>query len=89
MKKHFRSIGERIKELREEKAWTQLQLASRLRINRSRLANIERGHEKPSNAMLFALSDLFSVVVIDIYPDIDIASEEGTLGKIPSEFLKE
>ena len=72
MNKNFTVIGQRIKELREEKGWTQLGLASRLRIGRSRLADIERGHEKPSNAMFFALSDLFRVPVTDIYRDIDI-----------------
>ena len=80
------AIGQRIKELREEKGWTQLGLASRLRIVRSRLADIERGHEKPSNAMFFALSDLFRVPVIEIYADIDIVSEERFFDKKKGNF---
>jgi len=75
--KNFRVIGQRIKELRQERGWTQARLASRLRIGGSRLADIERGHEKPSNAMFFALSDIFCVPATDIYPDIDVDLSES------------
>ena len=78
MENNLRVIGQRIKELRQEKGWSQAYLASRLGIVRSRLADIERGHEKPGNVMFFALSDLFRVPVIEIYPGIDILPQESS-----------
>jgi len=89
LKNDFRAIGQRIRKLRNERGWTQAHLASRLRINRSRLANIERGHEKPSNAMFFALSEIFCVVVTDIYPDIDVDFRESPFYEKGRDFFKE
>ncbi|MBA7658815.1 hypothetical protein ES703_66774 [subsurface metagenome] len=64
--KKFTAIGQRIKKLREEKGLIQAVLASRLGIGRSHLANLERGHEKPGRAMVWSLSNLFAVSMMDI-----------------------
>ena len=76
MKKKFRVIGERIQELRQAKGWSQRYLASRLGIVGSHLADLERGHKKPTNTILYALSDLLCVPVTDIYPDIDYEEDD-------------
>jgi putative transcriptional regulator len=83
MKNNFRLIGQRIRELREEKGWSQEELASRLRVTGSYINDLEHGRQKPGNVMCFSLSDVFCVPVPDIYPDIDIDLEKGR------EFLKE
>jgi len=82
--KKFTAIGQRIKKLREEKGWIQAVLASRLGIGRSQLANLERGHEKPGRKMVWSLSNLFAVSMMDI-----IGKEIGFYNKKEREFFKE
>jgi len=84
LKKSFRLIGQKIKNLRNERGWSQQEVASRLGVRQSYINDLENGRQKPSNIICFALSDLFRVPVTDIYPDIEIPFEKQ--GK---EFLKE
>ncbi len=83
MEKNFRLVGQRIKKLREERGWSQQELASRLRVRQSYINDLEHGRLKPGNVMCFSLSDIFLVPVPDIYPDIDVDEKQGR------EFLKE
>ncbi|MBA7672980.1 hypothetical protein ES703_81168 [subsurface metagenome] len=82
--KKFRVIGQRIKRLREERGLIQKVLASRLGIGRSHLANLERGHEKPGRAMVWSLSRLFDVSMMDI-----IDKEIAFYNSKEREFFKE
>ena len=82
--KKFKKIGARIKELREEKKWTQVGLASRVGVTQQSIRDMEDGKIKPADPTLIALSDVFRVPLPDIYPDIDIDLE-----KRGREFLKE
>jgi transcriptional regulator with XRE-family HTH domain len=60
-------LARRIKALRGEKGWSQEQLAERVSIQRSYLADLERGGRNPSvrtlvkiaNALRVSLKDLF------------------------------
>jgi len=74
--KKFIEIGARIKELREEKNWTQTVLASKVRVTTTFIAALEKGVYKPANPMLIALSNVFHVPMIDIDPDVDIDLKE-------------
>jgi transcriptional regulator with XRE-family HTH domain len=82
--KKFRVIGQRIKRLRQEKGLFQRVLASRLVIARSHLANLERGHEKPGLTIVWRLSHLLGVSMMDI-----IGKEIGFYNKKEREFFKE
>ena len=61
-------FGRRLRDLREQHGWTQVELAERLGLDRSYLADIERGHRNVSLANLnliamgfgLSLSRLFS-----------------------------
>jgi len=82
--KKFRVIGQRIKKLREEKGLIQKVLASRLGIGQSHLADLERGHEKPGKVIVWSLSCLFGVSMMDI-----IGKESTFYNKKEREFFKE
>jgi len=69
-------IGIRIKKLRERENWTQVVLASRLGISQAFISGLESGHYKPNKAMLIALSNVFRIPIIEIYPDIEIPFEK-------------
>lgn len=50
-------FGQRLRGLREQRGWTQVELAEKLGLDRSYLADIERGHRNVSlvNLQLIAL----------------------------------
>jgi len=57
----LRDMGCRIVRLREEKGWSQVELAGRLGVARSRLGKWERGQNAPSFAELPGLADALGV----------------------------
>lgn len=52
------SIGERIKELRVKKGWTQEQMAEKLDMNRANFSNYERGVSTPPGETLLKIAEL-------------------------------
>ncbi|MGG1786569.1 helix-turn-helix domain-containing protein [Brevibacillus formosus] len=55
-------VGQRIKWLREQKQWSQLQLAEKLGIHNTVLSRIESGDKKGVDAHLISkVADLFEV----------------------------
>lgn len=51
--------GKRIKELREEHGYTQMQLAEMLNVNRSHIYRMEQGEKAPSIDLLVSLEEIF------------------------------
>lgn len=56
-----RAIGVRLRELREERGWTQRELDSRLGILQSKLSKYESGTHQPSLRTLVRMANLFGV----------------------------
>jgi len=56
-----RAIGTRLRELREERGWTQRELDSRLGILQSKLSKYESGTHQPSLRTLVRMANLFGV----------------------------
>ena len=54
-------IGDRIRSLREEKGWTQLELAQQLGINNSVLSRIEANKRPVEDVLVAAFADVFQV----------------------------
>jgi transcriptional regulator with XRE-family HTH domain len=50
-----------LKQLREERGWSQEQLAERADLNRSYLGEVERGHAMPSLTTLGKLASAFGI----------------------------
>ena len=75
------SFGNRIKALRVEQGMSQEDLAAKLNISRSCLANYEIGKRQPDNEMLIRIADVFHVLVdylIDRteYRSLDLSFQE-------------
>lgn len=56
-----RAIGARLRELREERGWTQRELDTRLGILQSKLSKYESGTHQPSLRTLVRMANLFGV----------------------------
>lgn len=56
-----------LKARRADKGWSQAQLAERLNVSRQSVNAIETGRYDPSLPLAFALSDIFSCRIEDIF----------------------
>jgi transcriptional regulator with XRE-family HTH domain len=61
MTKTQENISKRVKELREWRGWSQIELASRAGIDRKTVNRIENGHFMPSVETLVALGKAFDI----------------------------
>lgn len=55
------TIGDRIKRLRQEKGWSQAQLASKLNTHPKQVSKYERGINLPSTEVLVRMTQIFNV----------------------------
>lgn len=70
--------GERIKKLREEKGWSQLELSKRANMNNSVLSRIESGKRPVEDGEINTFADIFNVTADYILGrSIARAPEEG------------
>lgn len=56
-------LGDRLKELREEKELTQEELGKLIRVSRQAVSSYESGENEPSLANLIKIADIFNVSV--------------------------
>jgi putative transcriptional regulator len=66
VEKRIEKMSERLRNLREEKGWSQQELGNRAGIDRKTVNRIENGHFSPSITTLFMLSDALKVDAADI-----------------------
>ena len=81
--KFQKSLGQRIKALRESQGWSQEGLADQLRIHRVALTQIENAQREVSAEELVALSKAFEIstdVLLDLRKDIQVILEEEKKG---------
>lgn len=57
----MKTVGGRIKRLREEKEWTQLELAKKAEINNSVMSRIEAGKRPVEDDLLVKFAEIFNV----------------------------
>ena len=57
----------RLKVLRAERAWSQLDLAERLGVSRQSVNAIETGKYDPSLPLAFRIADLFGLAIEEIF----------------------
>lgn len=55
------TLGDRIKRLRQEKGWSQMQLSQKLKVHQKQISGYERGIHAPSIEFLIKLANLFNV----------------------------
>jgi len=66
----------KVKVMREERGWSQGELAKRLNVSRQTVISIEKERYNPSLDLAFALSDLFERRIEDIFTP-NLTKEEG------------
>ena len=64
-------VGNKIKELRKSRNWTQSDLASKLNTTKGTISNYEKAYRSPKKDMMFAISEVFGVSINDIFPPMD------------------
>lgn len=67
----------KVKEMREERGWSQGELAKRLNVSRQTVISIEKERYNPSLDLAFSLADLFERRIEDIFTP-NRTNEEGT-----------
>lgn len=67
----------KVKEMREERGWSQGKLAKRLNVSRQTVISIEKERYNPSLDLAFSLADLFERRIEDIFTP-NRTNEEGT-----------
>lgn len=55
------TLGERLKKLRQERDWSQAELAQRLGIHQKQISGYERGVHVPATELLIRMAELFNV----------------------------
>jgi phage repressor protein C with HTH and peptisase S24 domain len=63
--------GNVIRKLREDRKWTQTDLAEKVGIGKSAIANYEAGTRAPKQDILFSLANLFGVSINNFFPPIN------------------
>jgi len=74
-------LAERIKMLRRAKDWSQERLAERATIQRSYLADLERGHRNPSVRTLVKIANALSVSLATLFDESARTSRERRPGR--------
>ncbi|HCD58479.1 MULTISPECIES: helix-turn-helix transcriptional regulator [Exiguobacterium] len=67
----------KVREMREERGWSQGELAKRLNVSRQTVISIEKERYNPSLDLAFTLADLFERRIEEIFTP-NRTSEEGT-----------
>ena len=60
-------IKNRMRELRKNNNWTQLQLAELLKVSRQTINSIENGRYDPSLTLTFDIADVFQITIEEIF----------------------
>jgi transcriptional regulator with XRE-family HTH domain len=55
------SLGKRIKHLRQQKGWSQMQLSKKLNTHQKQISGYERGIHAPSVELLIKMAELFNI----------------------------
>ena len=88
--KFYKDLGEKIKEIRKKKKFTQEELAWKVGVSPNFIGLVERGNKKPSIDTLIKIGEALDVPVSAFFEDFkyQISEEEVLIKKINS-FLKE
>ncbi len=81
-------FGRRLKSLRENKGWTQENLAERMDISSNYLSSIERGQENPTLDMLIKISGALKVEMWELF-DFGHEASPDKLREMLSKFTNE
>ena len=75
-------FGEKLKELRNEKEWTQPEMAEAIGIEQSYWSKLENDKSLPSNDIFIRILEVFGLDIADLVDDMD-QSNKNQLRKLP------
>lgn len=78
-------IGSKIKEFRKLKGLTQKELAQKIDMGDTTIANYEKGFRTPKKNTLFKLANAFDISINDLFPPIDKTTVPAEAPKIVSD----
>ncbi|MVX58203.1 helix-turn-helix domain-containing protein [Streptococcus danieliae] len=82
-------IGSKIKEYRKLRGLTQKELAQKIKMGDTTIANYEKGFRSPKKDTMFALANAFDISIDDLFPPINSISQDSTTPQeIPSSVSK-
>ena len=74
-------VGERVRELRHARGWTQLDLAMKLRAANQRVQRIERGRENLTIHSLAALANAFDIEIGELFKRSEQRAQPRRVGR--------
>ncbi len=74
------TIGQRLKQLRQERGWSQTKLAERSGLTHSAISYIESGSRVPGSMSLWKLAEGLDVTMDDLYPKAPCRSSRSLEG---------
>jgi transcriptional regulator with XRE-family HTH domain len=77
MQRALIALGERIRELREEKHWSQEEFADRCGLHRTAIGLLERAERNPRLDTLLTVSKGFGITVSDLLRDVEKRSQSS------------
>lgn len=63
-------LGKRIRALRVEKGWSQVEMADLLAMNRAYLSELETGKRDPGLSVLKTIADGLSITLSELFDDL-------------------
>lgn len=66
------AMKNRIRVLRAQKAWSQAELAQRVRVSRNSINAVENGRFDPSLPLAFRIADSFGLSVEEVFDKTDV-----------------
>lgn len=91
----YQEIGKRIRNYREQKKWTQEELADRVNRSRTSITNIEQGKQRFQIHSLYEIADTLGITPLDLLPpptelitNIDLPENVEKLDPDGIEFFK-
>jgi transcriptional regulator with XRE-family HTH domain len=64
-------LGARVRQLREERGWTQMYLAVHTGLSRSFISDVENGVKEPCLRSLETLADGFEITLMELFRGVD------------------
>jgi transcriptional regulator with XRE-family HTH domain len=81
----YQDIGQRIKEARESKGLTQQDLADKIELTRSSVANIELGRQRIQIHVLYDFAKALDIPPFDLLPPKSVSSEASEQHEVDQE----
>ncbi|WP_449461351.1 XRE family transcriptional regulator, partial [Streptococcus suis] len=81
-------IGQRIKDFRLSRNMTQKELAKRIGMGDTTIANYEKGFRSPKKDTLFDLADVFGVSIDDLFPQRTPTAPNGLIEQISDKVVQ-